>query len=580
MTGHRLAVVGVAAVLTLAGCASIPGETLPQHANLAGAATAPAAVAQPARNATPLDIVRGFVDASGDPSGQHAAARVYLAPSAQNTWNKGTAPSAVDIIDGTYSTEGLDFADTNDATVVLAGRLMGMVGPDGAYQAATASQAADFRVILHLRGQSGSQWRIVDPPAALVMSKAHFQAYYSQVAVYFFDQTWDVLVPDPRYVLADPASGVVARIVQLLLDGPSASLKDAVQDAIPGDASLKTNVVLAEDGVITVNLKSLQDQESNTKQLMVAQVVRSLQGYGSSVVVESEGQPLIPAHINWRVSDLPAFQTYINPKATGLVVAHGKVLNLTDGNPIKGPAGDGSYNVTTAAESADGTQLATVTAEPGGGHALRIGGLNAAEAQVKGITANQFTRPSWTPSDSAGDPSRSLWTVADGTVLRVVNTPQNSWVATPVDASALVPYGTITDLRLSRDGVRVAIVAGGTLLVGAVAVDQSAVSIRQVRVLQSALTGVTRVDWLNQGQLVVATTQAGAPVQTVSVDGMTLDSYTSANLYTAVTDVAALDGQPVLAVGAAGLWQSTDLHLAWQPVPHAEPAAAIPFYPG
>jgi hypothetical protein len=79
---------------------------------------------------------------------------------------------------------------------------------------------------------------------------------------------------------------------------------------------------------------------------------------------------------------------------------------------------------------------------------------------------------------------------------------------------------------------------------------------------------------------VVATTQAGAPVQTVSVDGMTLDSYTSANLYTAVTDVAALDGQPVLAVGAAGLWQSTDLHLAWQPVPHAEPAAAIPFYPG
>ncbi len=339
-------------------------------------------------------------------------------------------------------------------------------------------------------------------------------------------------------------------------------------------------MVLDADGAITINLSSMQDQESNTKQLMVAQMVRSLRGYGSSVVVESEGQPLIPAHLKWRGSDLPNFQTYINVKATGLVVAHGKVLNLTDGTPIKGPAGEGTYNVTTAAESADGTQLATVTAEPDGSHALRIGGLNVPEAQVKGITASQFTRPSWSPGDSAGDPSHSLWTVADGTVLRVVNTPQNSWVATPVDASALAQYGTLTDLRLSRDGVRVAIVAGGSLLVGAVAVDQSAVSIRQVRVLQPALTNVTRVDWLNQGQLVVATSQSGAPVQTVSVDGMTVDPYTSANLYSAVTDVAAMDGQPVLAVNAAGLWQSTDLHVAWQPVPHAQPSTAIPFYPG
>lgn len=580
MTGRRLAVVGVAVAVTVAGCASIPGETLPQHANLAGGATAAAAVAQPARNATPLDIVRGFVVANGDPSGQHAAARVYLAPTAQDTWNQGTAPSVVDVIDGTFSTEGPDYQGKDAATVVLRTHLMGTVGPNGAYQPATADQASDFRLTLHLRGQSGSQWRIVDPPAALVVIRADFQRYYSQVSVYFFDQTWDVLVPDPRYVLADPASGVVARIVQLLLDGPSGSLKNAVQDAIPADVTLKTNVVRSADGVITVNLNSLQDQPSNTKQLMVAQMVRSLQGYSSSVVVESEGQPLIPAHVNWRFADLPTFQTYINPKATGLVVAHGRVLNLTDGNPIKGPAGDGAYNVTTAAESADGTQLATVTAEPDGGHALRIGGLNTAEAPAKGITASQFTRPSWAPSDSAGDPSRSLWTVADGTVLRVVNTPQNSWVATPVDASALAPYGTITDLRLSRDGVRVAIVAGGSLLVGAVVADQGAVSIRQVRPLQPSVTSISRVDWLNQGQLVVATSQSGAPVQTVSVDGMTLDPYTSANLYTAVTDVAALDGQPVLVVNASGLWESTDLHQPWQPVPHAQPAGAIPFYPG
>jgi hypothetical protein len=565
----------------VAGCASIPGETLPQHANLAGGATTPAAVAQPARNATPLDIVRGFVGANGDPSGQHAAARVYLAPAAQNTWNTGTAPSVVDIIDGTFSTEG-PFTDTgtDNVTVVLQTQLLGTIGPDGAYRAPTAGQAAGFELTLHLHGQAGAQWRIVDPPAALVVTKSDFRLYYSPVSVYFFDQTWDALVPDPRWVLADPASGVVARIVQLLLDGPSVSLKDAVQNAIPGDASLKTSVVLAEDGVITVNLQRMPDQQSNTKQLMVAQIVRSLRGYGSSVAVESEGQPLVPGHLNWRSSDLPNYETYLNPKATGLVVAHDKVLNLTDGTPIRGPAGDGTYNVITAAESADGTELATVTAEPDGGHTLRVGGLNGAEVQVKGITASVFTRPSWTPSDSAGDPPRSLWTVADGTVLRVVNTSQNTWIASQVDASALLPYGMITDLRLSRDGARVAIVAGGKLLVGAVVGDPSVASIRQVRLLQPSLTSVSRVDWLNQSQLVVATGQPGAPVQTVSVDGWTLDPFTSANLYSAVTDVAALDNQPVLAVNGSGLWQSTDLHQPWQPVLHAQPSAAIPFYPG
>jgi hypothetical protein len=262
-----------------------------------------------------------------------------------------------------------------------------------------------------------------------------------------------------------------------------------------------------------------------------------------------------------------------------MVVAHGRVFNLVDGNPIKGPAGDGTPNVITAAESADGTELATVTSDQSG-EVLRIGGVNQLGTPVKGLTASQFTRPSWTPSDSAGDPSRALWTVADGTVLRVVSTPQNSWVATPVDAGALSQYGPITDLRLSRDGVRVAVVAGGNLLVGAVVVDQGSVSIRQVRLIQPLLTTVTKVDWLRQDQLVVATTQASSPVQRVTVDGLNLDAYTAANLSSAVTDVAASNGQQVLAVDGDGLWESSVTSEAWQLPQHPQPAGAIPFYPG
>jgi lipoprotein LpqB-like beta-propeller protein/sporulation and spore germination protein len=574
-----MAAVGIAAALTLAGCASIPGETMPQKANLEGGGGVAAGVAQPVRNATPLSIVRGFVNNSGDPTNAHDAARVYLASAAQKTWNRGTASSTVDIIDSTFSTEG-PYTDANSATVVLQTHLVGTVDEDGSFQPADPNQAADFEITMHLHTESGGQWRILDPPQALLMARSDFDHYYRPVDVYFFNQTWDVLVPDQRYVVADPPSGVVPRIVQLLLDGPSTSLKDAVQDAIPLDASLKTNVEEQENGQITINLTSMQDQPSNARQLMVAQIVRSLANFGSSVAVESEAQPLVSGHLSWRQNDLPNYNVYIGPKATGMVVANSRVLNLNDGTPIRGPAGDGTYNVVTAAESADATELATVTTDPAGGQVLRIGGINQAETAVKGLTANQFTRPTWTPSDAAGDPSRALWTVADGTVLRVANTPQNSWVASPVDTSALTPYGQITDLRLSRDGVRVAVVAGGNLLVGEVVVDQGSVSIKQVRLLQPLLNKVTKVDWLTQDQLVIATTEQGAAVQTVTVDGLKADAYTQANLSSAVTDVAASDGPPVLAVDAAGLWESSDINEAWQPPQHPQPAKAIPFYPG
>lgn len=576
------AALAVAATLILAGCASIPGETVPQKADLEGSGVTQAAVAQPVHNAGPLSIVRGFVNNNGDPTDAHANARVYLANGAQNTWIRGTVSATVDIIDGTFNTAGPYYTDDNSATVVLQTHLLGTIGTDGAFQPADAAHMTDDEFTLHLHTQAGGQWRIVDPPPQLLMVKADFDRYYRAVDVYFFDQAWDVLVPDQRYVVSDPPSGVVPRIVQLLLGGPSAALKNAVQDAIPGDAMLKTNVTEQPNGEITINLNSMQDQASNTRQLMIAQIVRSLENYGSSVVVETEAQPLVPGHPGgWRQNDLPNYQVYIGPKAIPMVVSHGRVYNMNDGTAIKGQAGDGSENVSTAAESADGTELATVVPAPNQqGYVLKIGAIDQPTSEVKGLTAAQFTRPSWTPSDSAGDPSRALWTVADGTVLRVVESPQNTWLASPVDASALAQYGTITDLRLSRDGVRVAVVAGGNLLVGAVVVDQGAVSIQQVRLLQPLLTTVTRADWIRQDQLVIATTAPGTPVQSISVDGLNLNAYTSANLSSTVTDVAAADGPPIVAVDGAGLWESPGISEAWQQPQHLQPAGAIPFYPG
>jgi hypothetical protein len=561
-----------------AGCASIPGETMPQRAELQGAGTSQAAVPQPPKNEDPLDLVRGFVDNNADPANLHAAARAYLARPAQATWNlNDSSGSSVMIINDTFSTaEGEnDSADPGLFHVVLHMTLVGTLAGDGSFTAST--KTGDNEVFVDVKKQADGQWRIINPPKSLVITQSDFARYYRPVSVYFFSPGWDVLVPDPRYAVSEPISGLPGRIMQFLLDGPSAALKGAVLNAIPADASLKTNVTELSDGVINVNLNAMPDEQSSTKQLMIAQIVRSLQNYGSSVAVESEGVELVPGHLKWGQTDLPMYAPLFGASATTLVAAHDKIYNLSDGRPIAGPAGNGDYDVVTAAQSMDGQELATVT-RTSTGEELRIGMFKGYGETVKDLTATTFTRPSWEPGDAAGDPSRAVWTVADGLVVRVVNTPQGGWTASPVDSSD-VP-GPITDLRLSRDGVRVAMVAGGRLFVGAVVVDQGSVSIKQVQQIQPTLTGVTKVDWLRQDQIVVATTNPNEPVLSVSVDGEKVDPYNSANLTSAVTAIAASQTGPVLAVDSAGMWSSTDINDYWTVVPHNQPAGAIPFYPG
>jgi hypothetical protein len=262
-----------------------------------------------------------------------------------------------------------------------------------------------------------------------------------------------------------------------------------------------------------------------------------------------------------------------------LVVAHNRIYNLNNGREIGGPAGDGEYDVVTAAQSADGQELATVTQRADGSDELRIGPLKSLQPAVNDLTGRSYTRPTWEPSDAGGDPSRGVWTVVDGVVERVTSTPHDGWAASPVDASELQQYGPITDLRLSEDGVRVAVAAGGHLLIGSVVIDQGSAAIKQVQMVPSPM-GVTKVDWLRQDQLVVTSSQAGAPVKSVSVDGEKVDSYTSANLTSTVTALAASASGPVLVADASGIWSATDLTEVWSPIPHNQAAGSIPFYPG
>jgi hypothetical protein len=155
--------------------------------------------------------------------------------------------------------------------------------------------------------------------------------------------------------------------------------------------------------------------------------------------------------------------------------------------------------------------------------------------------------------------------------------------ANSVNANDLAVFGPITELRLSRDGTRVACVIGGRLVVASVVRgEDSSVAIRAPRTLQSGALGtsVQSVDWLAQDVLVASTSLAPQPVVRVNIDGLRLERYNTSNLTAPVTSVAAAPGRPVLAVDRTGMWSATEVGDVWRGNPVKPEPGAFVFYPG
>jgi hypothetical protein len=214
-------------------------------------------------------------------------------------------------------------------------------------------------------------------------------------------------------------------------------------------------------------------------------------------------------------------------------------------------------------------------------------GRAGAAVTPSAVTGTTMTAPSWTPDGA------EVWTVADGRPVRAVRTGPSTdapmLAPAPLDTTALAGLGVITALRLSPDGTRVAVVAGGRVAVASVLRDAGGgVALGAVRVLRpgpagEALDGVLDVAWMQTDRLVAVGTTPGHPVQIVSVDGLDLDDGPVTNLTPPVTAVAAAQDRPMLVVDQSGLWtlpsSATDAAEVWRSVPGGS-VAAEPAYPG
>ena len=345
----------------------------------------------------------------------------------------------------------------------------------------------------------------------------------------------------------------------------------------------RTNVVPDADGSLVVDLVPLGDKSQEQREKIAAQIVLSLQYVTNSRIrIKGDGQDLIQGHGDWRPSDIKQYDaaTKPSPDQPGLVSSGGRLRALEDGKAIPGPAGDGQYDVVSAAQSIDGNQLAVVT-QVDGRMRLRVGRYGEALQEVS-LDAATMTRPTWRVSTSEGQDASEVWTVEDGNVVRVVRGGDGTWQSVEVNASALDAYGVITQLRLSRDGTRAAMVTSdGKLVVAAVVRDKDSVSLALPRALQpTTITDAVGVDWYNQHTLVVATRQPQLPVINLSVDGLSSETYDPNNLQFPVRAVTAAPDRPVVVTDSAAISVVPGLGQVWRPVQNGQGPSAIPFYPG
>ena len=593
-----LGVLGLVALL-LTGCATVPGSSDVSVLRRVGDPAEPSAPPGPARGAGPLEIVRGWILASGATAERHSAARTFLTPSAAGSWDDGASPTVVsDRVDTVFSAGS---GQTGQASVRIRADKLGTLRPDGAFVAAPG--VVDLVVGLT---QDNGTWRISALPAGTIVRRSDLRANTRPVRIWFLAAVGGAPVGETRYLPTSPARSVPSRVLDELFSGPSDDLRGAALSALPVGALLSTAVGTTTEGVSTVDLTRIGPVEAidpGRRTEIAQQVVLTLAGVGiERVALTVDGDPLVDGRRELGVSDvlaglpatvrdrqdLPTDGTRAPAApAPAVVVTGGRVLTVPQSSagtavPTRPAAPDlvtGVADARSAGVSPDGRDVAVVGLEDGRMR-LSVGRAGAAAAPTS-VTGGTVTRPSWTPDGA------EVWTVVDGAPIRAVRSTSPAGASpAALDTAPLAGLGPLATLRLSPDGTRVAMVAGGRVVVATVIRDAGGgARLGAVRVLRpgpagESLEGVLDVTWARTDGLIAVGTGLGRPVQTVSADGLDLDDVPTTNLTPPVTAVAAAPDRPTLVVDQGGVWSlPSGGGEVWSSVPGGS-NSSVPAYPG
>ncbi len=632
-----------AVVASVAGCVGMPSNGAAVQFNASPQSSAPGVNLigsvplgpQPGEN--PSQIVQGFLIAAASyPT--YNAAQLYLTSSAVKGWEPGFAVNVYSNLTVLKPAPAPTVARSASprASIGVTGTVQASFNGSGQYVSVLnpgpASASYNFTLV-----KVDGQWRITDPPSYRMLPTEDFPLFYKAQDLYFFDPQDEVLVPDSVFVpLGATVSQLLTDLVNSLTAGPKTPwLAGATDTELPPGTSVQQQVT--NDGsTVTVNLTFGKTVNPSPRQLelFAAQLVWTLTVTGSpavpsavqSVVLDLNGKPWTPhsppcpggrspgldqTQAAYQCFDpypsSPASLYYVDggqswarcgSEALGLSGRIGPVAPLVGRTGVftsqRCVPGDGVGEeyaglppaqpaslpaVTRAAVSPDGKYLAVVTAGKGDLYVGTLSGRAASFGNRVQLTGGDITALTWDRNDR-------LWVVQGGTIYMLPPTGK-----APVQVTF---NGSVTDLAVAPDGVRIAFIAqpngssspglylaavggGQQSSTGQLGSPTSHVSIRAFASVGPGLTHPGSVAWYDADDLIVVNDAAtGNTLAEVPVDGQQPQ-----DLQVAPPDVTSITADGAANVLVAGLSDgnlavSTGLEGPWYQLGEPGQNAAYP----
>ena len=436
-------------LILLAGCASLPTdgpvvEREPDQQEQQPVATGIDA-RPPAAGATRSEIVAGFLDAMTSWPIQTSVAKQYLTTAAAGQWN----PERSTTVYG----ESLPPRETGSTVTVQLSRA-DRLDAVGAWSGAVPE--SELTVSFELAVEDG-EYRIANPPDALLVPSSWFQQRYRQMSLYYFDRGGTTLVPEPVFV--PTGDQLATRLVDSLINGPPVRARGVVRTFLPTGDDAGLSVPVNRDGIAQVTLGGdalrLSAQGADR---MLAQLAWTLHQdpdiTAIRVTVGGEEVPLPGGVAQYSVDEAgqyDAVEAAGSPQLFGL--SAGRLVGDSQGDlgPVSGTFGDEDAGLQAVAVRPDDQRAAVVDSS----RRVRIGPVqqeNDSPEPRTLLSGGDYARPTW---DTAG----RLWILDRRAGRAVVWLVEGDRPPRRVTVPGLT--GTATrSLTVSRDGTRLVGVVG------------------------------------------------------------------------------------------------------------------------
>ena len=430
--GRRLLAASVAlVVLVLTGCAAIPSSGPVQVGDPVPPASRPdidILVPGPVAGQTQPEILRGFINAALSPRNNYEVAREYLTESFRDEWQADEGATIDVLADREVQT-------VDDTRMRISATPAAALGPNGQYEEPDSSTPIPLEYRFE---QVDGEWRISNAPRGILIDQVGFTQVFDDYTVYFFDPTFQYLVPDVRWYAVREAAQT--SIVQAMLAGAADWLAPGVASAFPEGVQLEPAAVPVSGGVASVSLTGAAFDSVSTVQGMQQQLEASLVGVREIRGVEltlNGVEPDVPSD-----PDPPNRNPRVDPRT---VVFDGEVLGhlATTGEsiePIPGLSDQVTSLAPTGVALGPGEESAAVRAADG------VWLVRSGEAPVlldprDGLITPAFDNEGIVWSVPASLPDQLAWYAPDGTASGQVDVP---WSASAIAA-----------MEISRDSTRI-----------------------------------------------------------------------------------------------------------------------------